>query len=102
VASEIGVQAERTALSWRRTGLSLAALAALTVKAMIASTSVALLVAAVLLALAMGLVALHERRLRQRAGRELVAEAPVIASVVGLTVGCVAVALLAVLGIVLS
>jgi uncharacterized membrane protein YidH (DUF202 family) len=97
-AINVGVQAERTLLAWRRTALSLAALAALAVKTTIASLTVTLLVAAVLVAFGAGFVWVHERRLRRRAGVPLVSEAPVLPSVLLLTTGCVLVALLAVIG----
>jgi uncharacterized membrane protein YidH (DUF202 family) len=96
---DLGVQAERTLLSWRRTALSLVALAALAVKTAIASLSATLVVAAGLVVLGAGLVAVHHRRLRRRARGPLVGEPPVALSVLGLSAGCVVVAALAVVGV---
>jgi uncharacterized membrane protein YidH (DUF202 family) len=96
--ADVGVQAERTLLAWRRTALSLWALAALAVKGTVGSWAVTLAVAAVLVVLGGGFIAVHERRLRRRAGRTLVSEAPVTGSVVLLAAGCVIVATVAVLG----
>jgi uncharacterized membrane protein YidH (DUF202 family) len=95
--SDVGVQAERTLLAWRRTALSLTALAALTVKTAVDSLIGTLVVAAGLVALGAAFVAVHERRLRRRAGTTLVGEPPVVLSVLALTAGCVVVAVLALL-----
>ena len=90
----------RYQFSERRTGLSLWALAALTVRTVVGSGRVALAVAVVLLALGTAVVLAHERRLRRRAGRPLVPEPPVATSVVLLTAGCLVVAALALVGVV--
>jgi uncharacterized membrane protein YidH (DUF202 family) len=96
---DVGVQAERTLLAWRRTALSLWALAALAVKGSVGSWATTLGVAAVLVALGAAFIGFHERRLRRRAGTVLVSEAPSAGSVLLLAAGCVIVATVAVLGV---
>jgi uncharacterized membrane protein YidH (DUF202 family) len=96
---EIGVQAERTVLAWRRTVLSVWALAALAVRELTDSGALVVVLGVALVFFGAAFLAQHERRLRHRAGRELVAEPPVGASVLLLTVGCVAVAVVAVVGV---